>query len=45
MALTFDDGPSERTEALLALLARHGVKATFFLTGEKPGPGRTWWRP
>ncbi len=35
VALTFDDGPSERTEALLALLARHGVKATFFLTGEK----------
>ncbi|VCU53119.1 Peptidoglycan-N-acetylglucosamine deacetylase [Thermus thermophilus] len=35
IALTFDDGPSERTEALLALLARHGVKATFFLTGEK----------
>ncbi|AFV76579.1 putative xylanase/chitin deacetylase [Thermus oshimai JL-2] len=35
VALTFDDGPSERTEALLALLHRHGVKATFFLTGEK----------
>ncbi|MGC8877034.1 polysaccharide deacetylase family protein [Thermus sp.] len=35
VALTFDDGPSEATEALLALLARHGVKATFFLTGER----------
>ncbi len=35
VALTFDDGPSERTEALLELLRRHGVKATFFLTGEK----------
>ncbi|GAA5334558.1 MULTISPECIES: polysaccharide deacetylase family protein [Thermus] len=35
VALTFDDGPSERTEALLALLRRHGVKATFFLTGER----------
>ncbi len=35
VALTFDDGPSERTEALLDLLHRHGVKATFFLTGER----------
>ncbi|MCS7218512.1 MAG: polysaccharide deacetylase family protein [Thermus sp.] len=35
VALTFDDGPSERTEALLALLRRHGVRATFFLTGER----------
>lgn len=35
VALTFDDGPSERTEALLELLRRHGAKATFFLTGEK----------
>ncbi|WP_038056884.1 polysaccharide deacetylase family protein [Thermus amyloliquefaciens] len=35
VALTFDDGPSERTEALLDLLRRHGVKATFFLTGER----------
>ncbi|TBH20989.1 polysaccharide deacetylase family protein [Thermus thermamylovorans] len=35
VALTFDDGPSEHTEALLALLRRHGVRATFFLTGER----------
>uniref|UniRef100_A0A7C2GG62 Polysaccharide deacetylase family protein n=2 Tax=Thermus islandicus TaxID=540988 RepID=A0A7C2GG62_9DEIN len=35
VALTFDDGPSERTEALLALLGRHGVKATFFVTGKR----------
>ncbi|MBW6395002.1 MAG: polysaccharide deacetylase family protein [Thermus sp.] len=35
VALTFDDGPSERTEALLELLRRYGVKATFFLTGER----------
>lgn len=35
VALTFDDGPSERTPALLELLARYGVKATFFLTGER----------
>lgn len=37
VALTFDDGPSERTEALLALLARHGVKATFSSPGKSPG--------
>lgn len=35
IALTFDDGPSERTPELLALLERHGVKATMFLTGQK----------
>ncbi|WP_425146459.1 polysaccharide deacetylase family protein [Deinococcus sp.] len=35
LALTFDDGPSERTPALLALLARHGARASFFLTGER----------
>ncbi|WP_018112330.1 polysaccharide deacetylase family protein [Thermus igniterrae] len=35
VALTFDDGPSESTAELLALLRRHGVKATFFLTGER----------
>ncbi len=35
IALTFDDGPSERTLELLALLRRHGVRATFFLTGER----------
>ncbi len=34
VALTFDDGPSERnTPALLDLLARHNVRATFFLVG------------
>jgi peptidoglycan/xylan/chitin deacetylase (PgdA/CDA1 family) len=36
VALTFDDGPSpKRTPALLELLAKHGVKATFFMTGER----------
>lgn len=36
VALTFDDGPSpERTLALLDLLDRHGVKATFFILGQK----------
>jgi peptidoglycan/xylan/chitin deacetylase (PgdA/CDA1 family) len=34
-ALTFDDGPNgEQTRAVLAALAREGVKATFFLLGE-----------
>ncbi|WP_369699465.1 polysaccharide deacetylase family protein [Deinococcus sp. YIM 77859] len=32
VALTFDDGPSDRTPALLAVLARHGAPATFFVT-------------
>ncbi|MGQ9753505.1 MAG: polysaccharide deacetylase family protein [Thermaceae bacterium] len=35
IALTFDDGPSERTEELLDLLRSHGVRATFFLTGQR----------
>jgi peptidoglycan/xylan/chitin deacetylase (PgdA/CDA1 family) len=34
VALTFDDGPSESTPALLALLAQHQVKATFFMCGQ-----------
>ena len=34
IALTFDDGPSESTPALLKLLARHDVKATFFMCGQ-----------
>jgi peptidoglycan-N-acetylglucosamine deacetylase len=33
LALTFDDGPSEGTPALLEVLARHGVSATFFQCG------------
>jgi peptidoglycan/xylan/chitin deacetylase (PgdA/CDA1 family) len=33
LALTFDDGPSESTPALLALLARHNITATFFMCG------------
>jgi peptidoglycan-N-acetylglucosamine deacetylase len=33
IALTFDDGPSESTPELLALLGRHGVRATFFQCG------------
>lgn len=34
--LTFDDGPDEEdTPAILALLEKRGVKATFFVVGEK----------
>ncbi len=33
VALTFDDGPSGSTPQLLELLARHQVKATFFMCG------------
>ena len=33
LALTFDDGPSESTPALLELLDRHRARATFFLVG------------
>lgn len=34
VALTFDDGPSDSTPGLLALLARYCAPATFFLVGE-----------
>ncbi len=33
--LTIDDGPSDDTRALLALLQAHGAHATFFLIGER----------
>jgi peptidoglycan/xylan/chitin deacetylase (PgdA/CDA1 family) len=33
IALTFDDGPSMSTPALLEVLAEHDVKATFFMCG------------
>jgi peptidoglycan/xylan/chitin deacetylase (PgdA/CDA1 family) len=32
--LTVDDGPTEDTEAVLELFAKHDVKATFFVKGE-----------
>lgn len=32
--LTFDDGPSERTDEILKVLAEKNVKATFFVTGK-----------
>jgi len=34
IALTFDDGPSESTPALLEILAEHNVQATFFMCGK-----------
>lgn len=33
LALTFDDGPSESTPALLEVLAKHNIAATFFMCG------------
>jgi peptidoglycan/xylan/chitin deacetylase (PgdA/CDA1 family) len=33
LALTFDDGPSRWTPAVLDLLARQGARATFFVVG------------
>jgi len=33
LALTFDDGPSESTPAILRILEQHGVRATFFQCG------------
>ncbi len=44
VALTFDDGPSESTEAVLEALAQYGARATFFLVGSNserlPGVAR-----
>ena len=34
--LTFDDGPGPYTDQLLDVLAKYGVKATFFVTGAYP---------
>src|SRR5947209_18289471 len=39
VALTFDDGPSDLTAAVLTMLARHGATATFFVVGREI-PGR-----
>ena len=34
--LTFDDGPSENTNAILDILGEYGIKATFFVVGQDP---------
>jgi chitin deacetylase len=33
VALTFDDGPSPKSDTVLSILNKYNVKATFFLTG------------
>ena len=40
VALTFDDGPSMFTTQVLAVLAEHNIKATFFLTGANLAAGQ-----
>ncbi|WP_084960118.1 polysaccharide deacetylase family protein [Thermoactinospora rubra] len=40
VALTFDDGPGKHTGRLLDLLREHGVRATFFVLGEKAAEDR-----
>lgn len=37
MALTFDDGPGDRTAELLEVLNKYNAHATFFMLGEKLG--------
>lgn len=40
LALTFDDGPTEYTDALLNVLHLHGARATFFVAGVNNGHGQ-----
>ncbi len=40
LAITFDDGPYNYTSHLLDVLAAHGVKATFFITGNNLSKGQ-----
>lgn len=35
LALTLDDGPSNATETVLNVLKEHGIKATFFVVGQR----------
>lgn len=35
VALTFDDGPSDKTHEILKILAKHNAKATFFVKGNR----------
>ena len=38
VALTFDDGPHEMTDAYLDVLDRYGARATFFVVGKECAP-------
>jgi peptidoglycan/xylan/chitin deacetylase (PgdA/CDA1 family)/LysM repeat protein len=40
IALTFNDAPHADTGAILEVLARHGVRATFFLVGDRIAQNR-----
>ena len=42
--LTFDDGPSENTQEILSILKKHGVKATFFVTGKEGDEEKKWYQ-
>lgn len=42
--LTFDDGPSENTEAILDILAEYNVKATFFVVGREDEASQALYR-
>lgn len=42
--LTFDDGPSVNTAAILDLLAQYQVKATFFVVGDTSEEGKALYR-
>lgn len=42
--LTFDDGPSENTDAILDILAAYDVKATFFVTGKEDEESQALYR-
>ena len=42
--LTFDDGPSENTSEILEILKKHGVKATFFVTGKEGDEAKEWYQ-
>src|SRR3954452_19206383 len=41
LSLTFDDGPSRWTAAILDVLRDHGARATFFVIGEAVA-GNEW---
>lgn len=42
--LTFDDGPSRNTEAILDILAEYQVKATFFVVGDTSEESRNLYK-